>query len=136
MLTLVSHLACALHLSYCHLSDAIHWIPQHKYQVTYLVHYLDNFFSARAANGNDCETDLFSVCSKINIPIKASKIEGPSNSLTLLGIHFNMITMDASIIPQWKQALLLEFTDHQCCTKQVLLSFVSKLSFSCKVLPV
>ena len=39
------------------LCDAIHWILQHKYEVTHLLHYLDDFFTTRPTNTNNCATN-------------------------------------------------------------------------------
>ena len=44
-------------------------------------------------------------------PIKSSKIEGPFTSITFLGMQLNTIAMEASIIPERKEALLAEFTN-------------------------
>ena len=77
------------------------------------------------------------VCSKINALIKTSKIEGPSTSLTFLGIFLNTVTMEASITAERKQSLLQELHhlySRRKCTKRQLLSLIGKLSFSCKVL--
>jgi len=75
---------------------------------------------------------------KINAPVKSSKIEGPSTSLTFLEIHLDTVTMEASITAERKESLLQELHHiHSLCkcTKQQLLSLIGKLSFSCKVLP-
>jgi len=42
------------------------------------------------------------------VPIKPSKVEGPSTSLTFLGINLNTLTMEATITMDRKQALLEE----------------------------
>ena len=123
------------------LSDAIHWILQHSYGVTHLLHYLDDFFTAGPADTNVCHNNLtamLSLCERINAPIKPSKVEGPSTSLTFLGIHLNTTTMEASITSDRKQALLSELLQlryQRKCTKRALLSLIGKLSFCCKVLP-
>ena len=81
---------------------------------------------------------MLSLCERINAPIKPSKVEGPSTSLTFLGIHLNTTTMEASITSDRKQALLSELLQlryQRKCTKRALLSLIGKLSFCCKVLP-
>ena len=48
----------------CHfnqLSIAIHWILQHFYNVQHLLHYLDDFFTARPAALQDCAQNLQSM---------------------------------------------------------------------------
>ena len=81
---------------------------------------------------------MFTLCNNINAPIKSSKVEGPSTSLTFLGILLNSKTMEASISDERKQALLNELTwmrHRDKCTQRELLSLIGKLSFCCKVLP-
>ena len=61
------------------LSTAIHWILQHKYHVCYLLHYLDDFFTAGSPDSSECSnnlTTMLSLCEHINAPVKPSKIEG------------------------------------------------------------
>jgi len=84
------------------------------------------FFTAGSADTNvyynNLTTMLF-LCERINAPIKPSKVEGPSTSLTFLGIHLNTVTMEASITLEWKQALLFELLQlrYQCkFTKRAL----------------
>ena len=121
------------------LSVAIHWILQHKYSVSHLLHYLDDFFTTGAPDTSECLNNLeamLSVCHKINAPVKLTKVEGPSNSITFLGMVINTITMTASISSERKQELLsaLQSMIERCkCTKQQLLSLIGKLSFACKV---
>ena len=51
---------------------------------------------------------MLSICEQINAPVKSSKIEGPSTSITFLGIHLNTDTMEASITAEQKESLLQE----------------------------
>ena len=122
-------------------SSALHWILEHNYGVQHLLHYLDDFFTAGPADSDVCEHSLnamLMLCNILNVPIKPSKVEGPTTSLTFLGIHLNTITMEASITSERKQSLLQELSALHArnkCTKWELLSLIGKLSFSCKVLP-
>ena len=123
------------------LSEAIHWILVHKYGVCHLLHYLDDFLTAGPPDSTICSNNLnsmLSLCERINAPIKLSKIEGPSTSITFLGIQLDTITMEASITPQCKYAILAELNQlyRRCgCKKRELLSLIGKLSFACKVVP-
>jgi len=107
---------------------AIHWILQQSYGVQYLLHYLDDFFTADPANSPQCsENLLFTLCRNIN---------APTTSLIFLGIHLNSETMEASISDERKRALLDELSwmrSRDKCTKRELLSLIGKLSFCCKV---
>ena len=78
------------------LSVAIHWILQHKYSVSHLLHYLDDFFTTGAPDTSECQNNLeamLSVCHKINAPVKLTKVEGPSTSITFLEMVINTITI-------------------------------------------
>ena len=123
------------------LSEAIHWTLTNNYGVQHLLHYLDDFLTAGPGNSAICSQNLnamLSLCEKINSPVKSSKIEGPSTSLTFLGIHLDTVTMEASITAERKKSLLQELRylhSRHKCTKRQLLSLIGKLSFSCKVVP-
>ena len=99
------------------------------------------FFTTGSANSDICEQNLrtmITLCKTLNAPIKPSKVEGPTTSLTFLGIHLNTISMEANITDERKQSLLQELTmlqHRRKCTKRELLSLIGKLSFSCKILP-
>ena len=122
--------------------NTIYWILQHKYHICYLLHYLDNFFTASSPNLSECSNNLkimLTLCKHINKPVKSSKIEGPSTHLSFLGIIINTVNIQASISEERKQdllSLLLSFKSHCKCTKQQLLSLIGKLSFACKVIDI
>ena len=122
-------------------SEAIHWILMNNYNVHHLLHYLDDFLTAGPLNSPICSRNLNSMlalCECINAPIKPSKIEGPSTSITFLGIHLDTVAMEASITPECKEALLAELNQlywRRRCLKRELLSLIGKLSFACKVVP-
>ena len=123
------------------LSEAIYWTLTNNYGVQHLLHYLDDFLMAGPANSTICSQNLnamLTLCEKINSPVKSSKIEGPSTSLTFLRIHLDTVTMEASITAERKESLLQELRylhSWHKWTKRQLLSLIGKLSFSCKVLP-
>ena len=94
-----------------HLSTALHWTLEQNYDIEHLLHYLDDFFTADPANSNICEKNLYAMlalCEKLNVPIKPSKVEGPTTTLTFLDILLNTTSMKASITSERKQALLQE----------------------------
>ena len=123
------------------LSEAIHWILQHKYSIHHLLHHLDEFFTAGAPASQESSSNLsamLSLCRKINAPVKPSKIEGPFTRLTFLGILIDTPTMTASITYERKQDLLSSLRSllqYSKCTKCQLLYLIGKLSFACKVIP-
>ena len=99
------------------LADSIHWILQNNYDIRYLLHYLDDFLTAGPPDSNICQHNLsqmMSLCQAIGAPIKAEKVEGPTTSLTFLGIVLNTISMEASISLERKSSLLTAI--HSFCT--------------------
>ena len=77
-----------------------HWILEQNYGVDHLLHYLDEFFTAGPADSSTCEENfhvMLALCEKLNVPITPPKVEGPTTSLTFLGIHLNTTAIEASI---------------------------------------
>ena len=123
------------------LAEALEWILIHNYGIPNLIHYLDNFFTAGSPHSQECHNNMgfmASLCARINAPLKAEKTEGPSTTLTFLGIEHNSATMTASISADRKEELihtLRRTLASRTCTKRTLLSLIGKLSFACKVVP-
>ena len=120
-------------------ADAICWIIRHVYNILNIVHYSDDFFLVSSSNRQQAAQDLHivkSAFSHLGVPIAENKLEGPSTSITYLGININSddftirIPTDkyielCTLLPMWLQ--------RKKCTKQELLSLIGKLSFICKV---
>jgi len=125
------------------LASAIHWILQNNYNVHHILHYLDDFLTARAPGSLECQHNLDSMlylCHRINDPIKPEKVVSPRTKLTSLGIVIDTTTMTASIDDDRKTAILDELqlfslSKKRKRTKRQLLSLIGKLSFACKVVP-
>ena len=123
------------------LADALEWTMLNNYQVTNAIHYLDDFFTAGPPNTDICHRNMQAMahaCTAINAPIKSEKTEGPSTTLTFLGIQLDSVAMRASITADRKQELLtaiLHLYPKRTCTKRHLLSLIGKLAFACKVVP-
>ena len=123
------------------LSEAIHWILMNNYGVRHLLHYLDDFLTAGPPDSPICNRNLDTMlkfCKQIQAPVKSSKIEGTSTSITFLGIYLDTVAMEASITQERRESLLSELNElywRRRCTKRDLLSLIGKLSFACKVVP-
>jgi len=80
---------------------------------------------------------MLSLCEKKNTQVKLSKVEGPSTSLMFLGIHPNTSTMEASITPDRKEALLQYLnslnSDITVNVRRAQLFLIGKILFCCKV---
>ena len=74
-------------------ADALAWILIHKFGITCLIHYLDDFFVC-AYTYEEClvkVNQILCVFSYLGVPIAEYKLKGPSQSLGFLGIHINSV---------------------------------------------
>ena len=121
------------------LADALQWIMLRNYQVTHIIHYLDDFFTAGPPNTDTCQRNMAAMaraCTAINAPVKPEITEGPSTTLTFLGIQLDSMAMRATITAERRRELLtaiLALYPKRTCTKRQLLSLIGKLAFACKV---
>ena len=91
------------------LAEALEWILIHNYEIANLIHYLDDFFTAGSPHSQECHNNMSfmaSLCARVNAPLKAEKTEGPTTTLTFLGIELNSATMTASISADRKEELI------------------------------
>ena len=123
------------------IAEAIEWILRTNYNIQYLIHYLDDFFTAGPAQSRCCQHNMdtmLGVCDQVGAPVKPEKVEGPSTTLGFLGIELDSIAMTARLPAAKKEELLSDLQQfihrHKCC-KRELLSLIGKLSFACKVVP-
>ena len=97
-------------------------------------------FTAGPADSSTCKENfhaMLALCEKLNVPIKPSKVEGSTTSLTFLGIHLNTTSMEASITSEKSRLYYKNYPHYMLekCTKRELLSLIGKLSFACKIAP-
>ena len=65
-----------------------------------VIYYLDDFLTMGPANSTICQRNfaiIQTVCKKLGIPLALEKLEGPSQSLTFLGIELDTICMEAQL---------------------------------------
>ena len=121
---------------------ALEWILHHNYQFTNIIHYLDDFLLAGRPGTMECKQALdktLEVCHRLGYPIALNKLEGPTTTITFLGILLDTVKMELRL-PSDKlealQKLLLEWQNtKRKVTKRELLSLIGKLSFAAKVIP-
>lgn len=81
------------------LANLLSWtLEQHG--VTRLLHYLDDFLLMGPPQSPICQSNLLvvkHVCSLLGIPLALEKVEGPSDSLTFLGIILDTQRMEARL---------------------------------------
>ena len=65
-----------------------------------LMHYLDDFLTLRVPDTSTCSHNLQiikGVCQHLGVPLAVEKVEGPSESLTFLGILLDSKIMEAHL---------------------------------------
>ena len=81
------------------LADLLSWIAEQR-GVSMSLHYLDDFLTMGPASSTLCQGNLATfqqVCDELGIPLATEKIEGPSTSLTFLGIVLDTSRMEARL---------------------------------------
>ena len=74
------------------IADLVEWVAKQNYDVTFLMHYLDDFHTLGPPGSSVCQHNLdrsIDCFSKLGIPLHPDKLEGPSTCLTILGIELS-----------------------------------------------
>ena len=119
-------------------ADALEWILRDQ-GVSKILHYLDDFLVIGAPDSGECQEYLdkmLAVCAALGVPLATEKVEGPSSSLSFLGIHLDTVALEASL-PLEKMVRLREELDEwhlkKSCTRKELEHLIGVLQFACKV---
>ena len=122
------------------LADLLSWILEQQ-QAKPVLHYLDDFLIMGPPQSPICSRNLLvikDVCSMLGIPLALEKVEGPSDSLTFLGITLDTQTMQARL-PDDKLLRIRHQTSawlsKKKATKREILSLVGLLQHATKVVP-
>ena len=118
------------------LADLLSWILTQK-GISPVFHYLDDFLTLGPPGSSTCAHNLATikeVCSTLGIPLALEKVEGPSHSLTFLGITLDSQEMMARLPADKLQrirSLLATWLRKRKVTKREILSLVGlrRLSF-------
>jgi hypothetical protein len=81
-------------------ANMVQWILQHRYQVRYLFHYLDDFITLGPAASNECAENIGItkvVFARLGLPLHPSKCEGPTTILVFLGIELDKRATNCSV---------------------------------------
>ena len=120
------------------LADAAEWIVRQE-GVEGVIHYLDDFLIVGPPQSTKCKHDvdkLLEIFEDIGLPVAPKKLEGPSTSLTFLGIEIDTVSLEIRL-PADKlhrlQDLLRSWLSRSSCTKQELESLIGYLSHACYV---
>ena len=82
------------------IADSVEWILVHSYQISALLHYLDDFITAGPADSMQCAHNLstaLSVCKRLGLPLHPGKCEGPATVLVVLGIKLDSVNQVACL---------------------------------------
>ena len=119
-------------------ADAIQWILASK-GLSNSLHYLDDFILiAKEKEEAYCQrSQLVGLFSELGVPLEHSKLEGPSQCLTFLGIEVDTTAFQLRL-PRDKMVRLREILTHSAkkrsLTKKELQSLVGLLQFATKVI--
>ena len=120
------------------LADLLLWIVEAK-GVSPILHYLDDFLILAPPSSDTCLNNLNTVkevCSQLGIPLALEKLEGPSQSLTFLGIVLDTKRIEARL-PEDKllriRTQLAAWLGRKKATKCEILSLVGLLQHATKV---
>ena len=104
------------------LADALEWILLNR-GVSFVIHYLDDFLTVGSPMIEQCKKNLeliCAVCEELGIPLKLSKVEGPSTEIIFLGIVLNTVSLEMHL-PVEKichlKGLLATWKNKRSCTK-------------------
>lgn len=121
-------------------ATAIEWIIRNEFSIPDLLHYLDDFLSiARPAQSvatqqRDIIVQAFAY---LQVPLALEKLEGPTTSLTFLGITLDTIRLEARL-PADKlselRGLVEDFSHARTTSAAQFASFLGKLSFAASVI--
>ena len=120
------------------LADLLSWILEQQ-GVTPILHYLDDFLLMGPPQSPACQDNLSTVtwvCSLLGIPLALEKVEGPSDSLTFLGIALDTKSMEARLPDDKIQCIrttVSSWLRKKKATKREILSLVGLLQHATKV---
>ena len=120
------------------LADLLAWIGQNL-GISYLIHYLDDYLTMEPPQSSLCQRNLeifTRLCKDLGVPLASEKLEGPSTSLSFLGLILDTDCMEIRL-PEDKlhriQALLKTWLTRKKATKREVLSLVGTLQHASKV---
>ena len=121
------------------LSDALEWIIRHKFNITGVMHILDDFFIALPPPRSHCSTalcHLLTLFTDLDIPLAPGKTFTTSTQLEFMGILLDSFLMEAKL-PDDKltrlRSLVSVWRSKTSCRLHDLQSLIGSLHIACKV---
>ena len=106
---------------FCAIADSFEWIL-YQCGISSSLHYLDDFLTMGPPNSDRCASNvqlISDTCRYLGLP-KSQKVEGPTTSLTFLGIVLDSIHMELRL-PQEKiqhlKTSIAKWTKRKACRK-------------------
>ena len=120
------------------LADAVCWIAKNKFDISCILHLLDDFLTIDSPDFDAERTMaiMTMIFHKLGIPLAQHKTLGPVFVLEYLGIILDTLRMEARLPPVKLErlvSLLQTFKSRTSCTKQELLSLLGHLYFASRV---
>ena len=120
-------------------ASMLEWILTNNYQVSNMVHYLDDFIMAGPPNSVVCAANLAEsrqACAELGVPLHPDKCVGPTTTMVVLGIELDSVHQIARL-PADKlrniQALIASWRSRRWCNRQQLESLIGHLHHAAKV---
>lgn len=116
-------------------ADALLWtLGSHGVQSA--IHYLNDFLIVGPPGTESCSRALATslrLCKELGVPIAPHKLEGPSSTISFLGIQID--TQEGLPLEKLSclRALIAEWKGRKCCHKRKLLSLIGQLQHACRV---
>ena len=114
------------------MADLLTWVAFHR-QVSFSLHYLDNFLTMGPLQPPSARE----TCKDLGIPLATEKLEGPSTTLTFLGVVIDSSRMEIRLPEDKLQCIHQEmenWADKRKATKRQILSLVGLLQHATKVI--
>ena len=120
------------------LADLLTWSGQHR-GVSFVIHYLDDFLTVGPPSSDTCQHNLDilkQLCDELGVPLALEKVEGPSTTISFLGILIDTVRMEIRL-PEDKlvriKDTLSTWLGKKKATKREILSLVGLLQHATKV---
>ena len=121
------------------LADLLEWIASQK-GISVCLHYLDDFLTMGPPASPVCQNNLdilTKTCEELGIPLALEKLEGPTTTLTFLGIEIDTTRMEIRLPDSKLQRIrqeLATWLGKKKATKRHILSLVGLLQHATKVI--
>ena len=121
------------------LADLLSWITMIK-GISFSIHYLDDFLTMGLASSSICQHNLdifMQTCYELGIPLAEEKLEGPSTSITFLGIVIDTSKSEIRLPEEKLHRIRQEIASwlgRNKATKREILSLVGLLQHTTKVI--